>query len=85
MAAISLKAHFDGDHILLDEPYDLPPDARLIVTVVPGAEATTPKPKRTPYELAEEMGLIGGFEGSTDLAENHRRHLREKLNAPRPD
>jgi hypothetical protein len=35
MAAISLKAHFDGRTIQLDEPYELSPNARLIVTVVP--------------------------------------------------
>lgn len=29
MPAISLKAHFDGKHIQLDEPYELPRDAQL--------------------------------------------------------
>jgi hypothetical protein len=35
MAAISLKAHYDGRTIQLDEPYELLPNARLIVTVLP--------------------------------------------------
>ena len=35
MRAIAIRAHFDGDKIVLDEPYDLEPDARLIVTVLP--------------------------------------------------
>lgn len=35
MQAISLHAHFDGRQIVLDEPYDLPANATLIVTVVP--------------------------------------------------
>jgi hypothetical protein len=35
MPAISLKAHFDGTSIQLDEPYELPRDARLLVTVLP--------------------------------------------------
>ena len=34
MPVISLKAHFDGKMIQLDEPYELPQDAQLIVTVL---------------------------------------------------
>ncbi|HEX6865128.1 MAG TPA: hypothetical protein VF414_20025 [Thermoanaerobaculia bacterium] len=30
----SLKAHYDGKSIRLDEPFDLPEGARLIVTVL---------------------------------------------------
>lgn len=34
MPAVSLKAHFDGQHIQLDEPFELPQDAQLLVTVL---------------------------------------------------
>ena len=34
MPSITLKAHFDGRSILLDEPYQIPPNARLLVTLV---------------------------------------------------
>lgn len=34
MPALSLKAHYDGKTIHLDEPFDLPEGARLIVTVL---------------------------------------------------
>jgi hypothetical protein len=34
MASRSLKAHFDGNTIRLDEPFDLPEGAQLIVTVL---------------------------------------------------
>jgi hypothetical protein len=34
MPAISLKAHFDGRFIQLDEPYELSRDAQLLVTVL---------------------------------------------------
>ena len=34
MSALTLKAHFDGQHITLDEPYDLPPGTPLTVTVL---------------------------------------------------
>jgi hypothetical protein len=38
MPIIALPAHFDGERICLDEPFDLEPDAKLIVTVLPRQE-----------------------------------------------
>ena len=35
MPIVALKAHFNGDHIVLDEPFDLPPNSPLIVTLLP--------------------------------------------------
>lgn len=35
MPALALKAHFDGKQILLDEPYQLSPSARLMILVMP--------------------------------------------------
>ncbi len=37
MNAVTLKAHFDGKQICLDEPFSLKPNMRLLVTVIPGA------------------------------------------------
>jgi len=37
MPTIALQAHFDGQRIVLDEPYDLPANASLMVTVLPPA------------------------------------------------
>lgn len=34
MPVVSLKAHFDGQSIQLDEPFELPPNAQLLVTVL---------------------------------------------------
>jgi CelD/BcsL family acetyltransferase involved in cellulose biosynthesis len=34
MPNITLNAHFDGKSIVLDEPFELPGNARLLVTVV---------------------------------------------------
>lgn len=31
----TLRAHYDGHMIVLDEPFDLEPDTKLIITVVP--------------------------------------------------
>lgn len=39
MEPISIPAHFDGEKILLDKPYELEPDAKLIVTVLPNHES----------------------------------------------
>jgi hypothetical protein len=35
MPTVALQAHFDGERIVLDEPFDIPTDAALIVTVLP--------------------------------------------------
>ena len=40
MPTVTLQAHYDGRHIVLDEPYDLPPNANLMVTVVPSSLET---------------------------------------------
>ena len=34
MEIITLQAHFDGKQILLDEPYELTPNTRLVVSVI---------------------------------------------------
>ena len=39
MPAITLKAHFDGKEIKLDEPYELAADAQLLVTILPPAKS----------------------------------------------
>ncbi len=39
MPTAILKAHYDGEHIVLDEPFELPANAALMVTVFsPDAE-----------------------------------------------
>ena len=39
MPTIALQAHYDGQRIVLDEPYDLPTNASLMVTVLPTSPA----------------------------------------------
>ncbi len=36
MNAVTLKAHYDGKQICLDEPFPLKTNTQLMVTVVPG-------------------------------------------------
>ncbi|HEY9172329.1 MAG TPA: hypothetical protein VI136_08605 [Verrucomicrobiae bacterium] len=35
MPTVTLQAHYDGRHIVLDEPYALPANASLMVTLLP--------------------------------------------------
>ena len=35
MSTISIPAHFDGEHNLLDEPVELEPNTKLLVTILP--------------------------------------------------
>ena len=41
MATVTLKAHFDGEQIVLDEPFEIPPNSRLAVTVLSPVETAT--------------------------------------------
>jgi hypothetical protein len=40
MPAVTLKAHFNGKQIVLDEPFDLPPNSPLMVTVLSEEESS---------------------------------------------
>ena len=35
MSSVTIRAHFDGQQVRLDEPYQLEPDAQLLVVVLP--------------------------------------------------
>ena len=35
METRTLRAHFDGTHILLDEPFELEPNMELLITILP--------------------------------------------------
>jgi hypothetical protein len=38
MPSVTLRAHYDGERIVLDEPYEIPPNSPLMVTVLPVTE-----------------------------------------------
>ena len=40
MPAVTLKAHFNGKQIVLDESFDLPPNSPLMVTVLSKEESS---------------------------------------------
>lgn len=39
MGDVNLPAHFDGERILLDEPFNLEPDAKLLITIISAMES----------------------------------------------
>jgi hypothetical protein len=41
MKRVTLRAHFGGQYVRLDEPFELEPDTALIVTVLPAAQSPT--------------------------------------------
>jgi len=57
MEFITLPAHFDGERILLDEPFDLPQNASLIVTVLPPGTAV----EDASWAVTASMGLARAY------------------------
>lgn len=58
MPSISLKAHYDGTAIRLDEPFDLPEGAQLIVTML---GAPTPEQERAGWIDLSARGLARAY------------------------
>lgn len=58
MPIVSLKAHYEGKTIHLDEPYDLPEGAQLIITVL---EAAPGDPERAAWFDLSARGLARAY------------------------
>ena len=63
MKAISIPAHFDGEHILLDEPVELKLNTKLIVTILPKQDA-----EREPWLQLSGKMLEGAY---SDIEEEY--------------
>ncbi|MFZ5866500.1 MAG: hypothetical protein ACOYXY_11525 [Thermodesulfobacteriota bacterium] len=57
MPAVTLKAHYDGERIILDEPFEIPPNSPLMVTVLPATEAEVGED----WILAARKGLSAAY------------------------
>jgi hypothetical protein len=77
VSAITLKAHFDGKQICLDEPYALQPDSKLIVTVLPGDSLTE---ERLAWLAVSQAGLARAY--GDDEPDYSDAALRETPPAP---
>ena len=47
MPSVTLKAHFDGRQIRLDEPFEIPANSPLIVTVLPVSNSQMDRDSQT--------------------------------------
>lgn len=77
MNTVTLKAHYDGEHIRLDEPFSLAPNTQLLVTVIPDESAEA---ERLAWLAASQAGLARAY--GDDEPDYSKAVLREE--PPRP-
>ena len=58
MQTLTFTAHFDGERIQLDEPFALPSDARLLVTILPTASVDA---EREEWYALSKAGLARAY------------------------
>jgi hypothetical protein len=58
MNTITLRAHFDGEQICLDEPFELAPNTKLIITVLLDEP---PDDERQAWLRLAETGLASAY------------------------
>jgi hypothetical protein len=58
MDAVTLRAHFDGQKICLDEPFELEPNAELLVTVLPAPSLDA---ERAAWVRLSQQGLAAAY------------------------
>jgi hypothetical protein len=56
MPSITLNAHFDGQQITLDEPFEIPSNAKLLVTIL-----ETPDLERDDWLAFSGHNLAGAY------------------------
>jgi len=70
MEIITLQAHFDGKQILLDEPYELTPNTKLVVSVI--QMQSDEREDWTRFSLANLERAYGNDEPEYSLELNQR-------------
>ena len=58
MKTVTLTAYFNGENIQLDEPFALPVDARLLVTILP---ESLPDAERREWYALSKAGLARAY------------------------
>ena len=58
MKTVTLSAHVNGDIIELDEPFALPADARLLVTILP---ESLPDAERQQWYALSKAGIARAY------------------------
>jgi len=71
-----VRAHFDGQHIRLDEPCDLEPDTQLLVTVLQDQKSDE---EREAWLLLSSKGLEKAY------GEDEAEYPLDLIKEPNPD
>ncbi len=63
MMTVTLRAHFDGEHIVLDEPYEIPANTPLEVTVLAseGSELERERAERANWAAVSAWSLARAY------------------------
>ena len=62
MMTVTLRAHYDGEHIVLDEPFEIPANAALAVTVLaPDASEDDRERERASWAALSAAGLAPAY------------------------
>jgi hypothetical protein len=69
MIAVTLKAHYDGRHICLDEPCELQPGSKLMVTVVPEPDEALEEEREAWFALARQSLARGYGDDEPDYSD----------------
>lgn len=78
MKTVTLSANFDGQHIRLDEPYLIPPRARLLVTILPESAGDEAEFRQFWAQLAGQ-GLARAY------GPNEPEYTLDMVKEPNPD
>ena len=58
MDNVTLHAHFDGEQIRLDEPYELQPNTKLLITILPKRQSAS---EREEWLFVSVTGLAQAY------------------------
>lgn len=61
MKTTTLSAHFDGKQIVLDEPHEMKPNTRLLVTVLPSSKKESLETFRDEWYAMAEQSLADAY------------------------
>lgn len=75
MKAIALRAHFDGEHIQLDEPCQLAPDTPLMIIVR----------RQEGEDEQDEWGVAAGLLMESAYGEDEPEYPLDLIKEPNPD
>lgn len=76
MSLMTIRAHFDGEQIRLDEPCQLAPDAQLLIVVVPSQHSDG---ESEDWMFLSRLGLENAY------GEQEPEYSLDAIKEPNPD